>query len=76
MEMKTLKQAWNYHKSKQKDLEVRAIRADFWVAEKNGRIYLIHHGYAFAEMDKYASASDIAGKLNEARKTALEFEGL
>lgn len=74
--MKTLKQLWNCHKSKQNELEVRAIRADFKVAEKNGKIYLIHHGYAFAEMDRHASASEIADKLNEARKAALEFEGL
>lgn len=51
------------------------IKSEFYVSERDGYIYLIHSGFAFAKMPTYESASEITSKLNEARKAALEFEG-
>lgn len=74
--MKTLKQWRTELKSKARQNELENIKTDFKVTEKNGKIYLTHHGYAFMTMPKDATADEIATKLNEARKAALEFEGL
>lgn len=74
--MKTIEQWWNSHKNKNRINEVRNIRSDFKICERNGLIYLTHNGYAFATMPKHATADEIATKLNEARQAALEFEGL
>ena len=46
------------------------------MSEKDGKIYLIHNGYAFAVVKDNTSASEIAAKLNAARDAALEYEGL
>jgi len=72
----TLKVWWNDHKEQSLKNEANAINADFKVCEKDGKIYLTHHGYAFAVMSKDATAAAIAAKLNEARKAALGFGGL
>lgn len=74
--MKSLAQVWTDHKEKSTANEIAAIKSDFKVCEKDGKIYLTHNGYAFATMPKESTAAEIAAKLNEARKAALEFEGL
>ena len=74
--MKTLKQLLNEYKEKSKKNKINNIKRDFDVDEKNGRIYITLCGHAFAEMPMYASAYDITNKLEEARKAAMEFEGL
>lgn len=74
--MKIIKQWWIDHKEKQKKDTVENIRSDFKVHERDGSIYLTHNGFAFALMSSHATADEIAAKLNEARKAALEFEGL
>lgn len=73
--MNRLVQWWNDHKDEARKTEMNNIKSDFKVVERNGKVFLTHQGYAFAEIDKYASASTIVDKLNEARKAALEFEG-
>lgn len=74
--MKTIRQWWDDRKESSRKNEAENIKSGFKVAEKNGKIYITHHGYAFAVIAKDATAAEIASKLNEARKAALEFEGL
>ncbi len=74
--MKKIIDWWNDRKESSRKNEIENVRFDFKVAERNGKIYLMHKGYAFAVIAKDMSASEIAAKLNEARKAALEFEGL
>ena len=71
--MKKIIDWWNDRKESSRKNEIENVRFDFKVAERNGKIYLMHKGYVIA---KDMSASEIAAKLNEARKAALEFEGL
>lgn len=71
-----VKRAWTKHKEKSANNNISGIRSDFRVCEKNGKIYLLHNGYAFAAMQKDATATEIAEKLNAARDVAVEFEGL
>lgn len=74
--MKTIRQWWADRKESSRKNELENIKSGFKVAEKNGKIYITHHGYAFAVIAKDSTAAEIASKLNEARKAALEFEGL
>lgn len=74
--MKKIIDWWNDRKESSRKNEIENIKGDFKVAERNGKIYMTHHGFAFAVIAKDMSASEIAAKLNEARKAALEFEGL
>lgn len=74
--MKTIQDWWTERKDESRKAELENIQSSFTVAEKDGRIYLIHNGYAFAIMPQHATADEIAAKLNEARKASLEFEGL
>lgn len=71
-----MKEWWTKHKDKSRKDELENIKRDFKVCENGGKIYLTHNGYAFAVMAKDATAAEIAVKLNEARKAALELEGL
>ena len=43
---------------------------------KKGSLYLTLGGFAFAKIEKYASAQEIAEKLNIARQNAIELEGV
>lgn len=74
--MKTIRQWWNEHKAQARENELENIKGDFKVFENGGKLYLTHHGYAFAVMPSHATADEIATRLNEARRAALEFEGL
>ena len=74
--MKKITQWRAKYKEQVRKNQLENIKSDFKVAEKNGKIYITHHGYAFAVIAKDATAAEIASKLNEARKAALEFEGL
>lgn len=73
--MSKMVQWWNDHKNEARKTEMNNITSDFKVVERNGKVFLTHQGYAFAEVAKDASVSVIVNKLNEARKAALEFEG-
>lgn len=64
------------YKERARKAELENIKGDFKIAEKNGKIYLTHNDYAFAIMPKDATVAEIAAKLNEARKAALELEGI
>lgn len=74
--METIKEWWNKHQEQKREVETERIKSDFNVHEQCGNIYLTHHGYAFAVMAKNATADEIAYRLEETRKAALEFEGL
>ena len=78
MNMKTnnLIKWWNGRKENAKKKAIAAFKSDYKVSEKDGKIYLIHNGYAFAVVKDNTSASEIAAKLNAARDAALEYEGL
>lgn len=67
---------WTKWKGHAKRNEANVIKSHYDVCEKDGRIYLTHCGTAYAVMSEHVSAAEIAEKLNEARKAALEFEGL
>lgn len=74
--MKTIKQWWNERKAQAKEHEIDSIKRSFKVAERSGKLYLTHEGFAFAEIPCYTSAQEVATKLNEARNAAIEFEEL
>lgn len=44
--------------------------------KESGSLYLTLGGFAFAKIEKYASAQEIAEKLNIARQNAIELEGV
>lgn len=67
---------WNSRRELSKKKAIEAFKSDYKVSEKNGKLYLIHQGYAFDVMPLSATAEEITAKLNEARRAALEFEGL
>lgn len=71
-----LKEWWTNHRAQSLRNEAEAMKEQFDLCEKDGKIYLIHCGTAYSVMPEYASAAEIAAKLDEARKAALEFEGL
>lgn len=62
------------HTSKQKAIE--RVEMDFRMCERDGRIYLMHQGFAFAIMPRDTTAEEIAHALNAARDAALKFERL
>lgn len=76
MMMRTIRQWWTDRKAQARENELENIKKDFKVFENGGKLYLTHNGYAFAVMPSHATADEIAAKLNEARKAAMEFEGL
>lgn len=76
MMMRTIRQWWTDRKAQAREHELENIKRDFKVFENGGKLYLTHNGYAFAVMPSHATADEIAAKLNEARKAAMEFEGL
>lgn len=69
-----LKTAIAKYKEKSAANETAAIKSDFKLCEKNGKIYLTHQGYAFAVMTNKETAENIASRLNAARNAAIEFE--
>lgn len=74
--MKTIRQWWTERKAQARKNELEDIKRDFKVFENGGKLYLTHHGYAFAVMPSHATADEIAAKLNEAREAAMELEEL
>lgn len=74
--MKKLIKWWNDHKEKSKRKAIEAFKTDYKVSERNGKIYLVHQGYAFAVLPEEMTAAEIANELNNARNAALEYEGL
>ena len=60
-----------------KEMKRRAgsILEDFKVIEKDNKIWLTHMGFAFKEIPNNKSASEIAKELNNARQTAIRYEG-
>lgn len=55
---------------------IEEIKNMFAIEEKKGSLYLTLGGFAFAKIEKYASAEEIAEKLNIARQNAIELEGV
>lgn len=67
---------WNDRKESSKKKAIEAFKTDYKVSERNGKIYLVHSGYAFAVLPDEITAAEIANELNNARNAALEYEGL
>lgn len=74
--MELLKNWIETQKTKNNRQHIATMRDEFKVKEKDGKIWLTHCGIAFREIPSKATAEDIAKELNEARNTALRFEGL
>lgn len=74
--MKTINQWWTERKEQAQENEIKSLRNEFAVSEQYGQIFLTHNGRAFAIMNKYATAEEIAIRLSEARRAALKLEGL
>lgn len=67
---------WKRHKELSKKKEINAFKSGYKVSERNGKIYLVHQGFAFAVLPNEMTAIEIADELNNAHNAALEFEGL
>lgn len=76
MKMNRLIKWWNDHKENSKRKAIEAFKADYKVSERNGKIYLVYQGYAFAVLSDKMTASEIAKELDNARNAALEYGGL
>ena len=51
-------------------------KSEFRVAERDGSLWITHKGIAVIKLSEYASAKEIAEKLDECRNTALEYDRL
>lgn len=76
MKMNRLIKWWNDQKENSKIKAIKAFKADYKVSERNGKIYLVYQGHAFAELPEEMTAAEIANELDNARNAALEYEGL
>lgn len=74
--MNVLKKWVESQKTKSNKQHIDSMRDEFRVKEKDGKIWLTHYGIAFKEIPPKSTAEDIAKELEDARKTALRFEGL
>lgn len=74
--MNRLIEWWNSRRELSKKKAIEAFKSDYKVSERNGKIYLVLQGYAFAVLPDKMTAGEIANKLNNARNAALEYEGL
>lgn len=74
--MNRLIEWWNNRKESSKRKAIEAFKADYKVSERNGKIYLVYQGRAFAVLHDKMIAAEIANELNNARNAALEYEGL
>lgn len=76
MKMNILIKRWNDYKENFKRKVIEDFKADYKVSERNGTIYLVHQGRAFAVLPDKMTASEIAKELDNARNAALEYAGL
>lgn len=74
--MNNLIKWWNDRKEAAKRKAIEAFKTDYKVSERNGKIYLVHQGRAFAVLPDEMTAAEMANELNNARNAALEYEGL
>lgn len=61
------------HRQRCRDHIELDLRHQFEVVERSGSLWLTHSGVAFRRIPDYASASEIAALLNEARQTSINF---
>lgn len=73
--MRTLKEMIEQYKESHRNERVAELRAMFAVEERGGALWLTHSGVAFKQISDNASAAEVAYELNQARATAVKFEG-
>lgn len=66
-----IEQYKEYHRTER----VAELRSMFAVEERGGALWLTHSGVAFKRVSGSASAAEVASELNNARDTAVNFEG-
>jgi sulfur transfer complex TusBCD TusB component (DsrH family) len=67
---------WSKYFGKERKLqdEQNELKRGFQVHERNGKLYLVDNGVAFACMDDSTTAQAISSMLAEARKVAVEYK--
>lgn len=74
--MKNIFKKWlTKYQAKEMKRRAGSIFEDFKVIEKDNKIWLTHMGFAFKEIPNNKSAAEIAKELNNARQTAIRYEG-
>ena len=73
--MNKLKLWWHAHRERQRLARQRAIADQFNVTERNGKLYIMCNGTAVQAVASYASINEALQILDNARKTALDYEG-
>lgn len=75
--MKRIVRKWLYsQRARAHNQRIRQIKEDFYVTEKDGKIWLMHCGIAIMQIENHVSAGNVASVLNHARNVAEEYEKL
>ena len=74
--MELLKKWLENIKARTVEQRVESIKDEFEVREKDGKMWILHQGVAFLELDGNCKASSIPESLNKARETAIKYERL
>lgn len=73
--MNFFKKWWKKCQDEEMKRRAESILSDFKVVEKDGVIWLTHLGFAFKEMPYNLNAAEIAKEIQNARQTAIRYEG-
>lgn len=71
--MKFLKTLLEKQKSKTQHAKELDISSTFYVKEKDGKLWILHNGYAIRELDPSLTVEDVVKLLTMFRSTAIRY---